>query len=74
MTGAMAATARPPSGLPAELIKSLVPLWTQYAGTAPSRARTEIRGNVVTRVLVDAVGNIVQPRSPLTRRQATAED
>jgi uncharacterized protein YbcI len=56
VTGAMAATARLPSGLPAELTESLVSLWTQYAGKAPSRARTEIRGNVVTCVLVDAVG------------------
>lgn len=53
----MAATARLPSGLPAELTKSLVSLWTQYAGKAPSRALTEIRGNVVTCVLVDAVGD-----------------
>jgi hypothetical protein len=53
----MAATARLPSGLPAELTKSLISLWTQYAGNAPSRARTEIRGNVVTCVLVDAVGD-----------------
>jgi uncharacterized protein YbcI len=57
VTGPMAATARLPSGLPAELTKSLVSLWTQYAGKAPSRARTEIRGNVVTCVLVDAVGD-----------------
>lgn len=49
--------ARLPNGLPAELTKSLVSLWTQYAGKAPSRARTEIRGNVVTCVLVDAVGD-----------------
>jgi uncharacterized protein YbcI len=41
--------------LPAELTKSLVSLWTQYAGKPPSDARTEIRGNVVTCVLVDAV-------------------
>jgi len=50
-------TGRLPDGLPAELTKSLVSLWTQYAGKAPSRARTEIRGNVVTCVLVDAVGD-----------------
>ena len=55
MTGAT--TGRLPDGLPAELTKSLVSLWTQYAGKAPSRARTEIRGNVVTCVLVDAVGD-----------------
>ncbi len=49
-------SARLPNGLPAELTKSLVSLWTQYAGK-PSRARTEIRGNVVTCMLVDAVGD-----------------
>ena len=57
MTDAMSATARLPNGLPAELTKSLVSLWTQYAGRAPSNARTEVRGNVVTCVLVDAVGD-----------------
>src|SRR3954454_5121907 len=45
------------NGLPAKLTAALVSLWTQYAGKAPSRARTEIRGNVVTCVLVDAVGD-----------------
>jgi uncharacterized protein YbcI len=53
----MAATARLPGELTAELTKSLVSLWTQYAGKAPTDARTEIRGNVVTCVLVDAVGD-----------------
>jgi hypothetical protein len=43
--------------LPAELTKSIVSLWTRYAGKAPTNARTEIRGNVVTCVLVDAVGD-----------------
>ena len=57
MTDAMSATARLPNGLPAEITKSLVSLWTQYAGRPPSNARTEIRGNVVTCVLVDAVGD-----------------
>jgi len=57
-TGAPTATGRLPNGLPAEITKSLVSLWTHYAGgKAPSRARTEIRGNVVTCVLVDAVGD-----------------
>jgi hypothetical protein len=46
-----------PNGLAAEVTRSLVSLWTQYAGKPPSKARTEIRGNVVTCVLVDAVGN-----------------
>jgi hypothetical protein len=43
------------NGLPAELTEALVSLWTQYAGKPPTNARTEIRGNVVTCVLVDAV-------------------
>jgi hypothetical protein len=47
-------------GLPAELTKALVSLWTLYAGKAPSRARTEIRGNVVTCMLVDAVRDFNQ--------------
>jgi hypothetical protein len=49
--------ARLPNGLPAELTKALVSLWTEYAGKSPTNARTEIRGNVVTCVLVDAVGD-----------------
>ena len=51
------ATARLPTGLPTEITRSLVSLWTRYAGKAPSSARTEIRGTVVTCMLVDAVGN-----------------
>jgi uncharacterized protein YbcI len=50
-------TGRLSSGLAAELTKSLVSLWTQYAGKRPTNARTEIRGNVVTCVLDDAVGD-----------------
>ena len=46
-----------PRGMSAEITKSLVSLWTQYAGSPPTNARTEIRGNVVTCVLVDAVGD-----------------
>jgi len=57
MTDIAARPARLPNGLLAELTHSLVSLWTRYAGTAPSRASTEIRGNVVTCVLVDAVGD-----------------
>jgi len=45
------------NGLPAELTGALVSLWTRYAGKPPSRARTEIHGNLVTCVLVDAVGD-----------------
>jgi len=43
-------------GLPAELTKSLTSLWTRYAGQVPTNTRTEVRGNVVTCMLVDAVG------------------
>lgn len=50
-------SSRLPDGLPEEITKSLVSLWTHYAGKAPTRAQTEIRGNVVTCVLVDAVGD-----------------
>jgi hypothetical protein len=48
---------RLPNGVPARLTRALVSLWTEYAGTRPASARTEIRGNVVTCVLVDAVGD-----------------
>ena len=51
------ASPRLPSGLPAEITRSLVSLWTRYAGKPPSTARTEFDGNVVTCVLVDAVGD-----------------
>lgn len=47
--------APPPGGLPGAVTKSLVSLWTEYAGGAPTDARTEIRGNVVTCVLSGAV-------------------
>jgi hypothetical protein len=41
----------------AEITRSIASLWTHYAGTPPANARTEIRGNVVTCVLVDAVSD-----------------
>jgi hypothetical protein len=60
-------TARLPGGLPAELTEALVSLWTRYAGKRPTDARTEIRGNVVTCVLVDAVAaynrSMIAPRT-----------
>ena len=52
--------ARPPSGLPAQLTKAFLSLWTQYAHKPPTSARTDIRGNVVTCVLTDAVGEFNQ--------------
>jgi uncharacterized protein YbcI len=55
-----ATTARLPNGVPTELTKALVSLWTQYAGKRPTNARTDVRGNVVTCVLADAVGDFNQ--------------
>jgi Na+-translocating membrane potential-generating system (MpsC) len=57
VTGGAAPKARLSDGLPAELTRSIVSVWTQYAGNPPTSARTEIRGNVVTCVLADAVGD-----------------
>jgi hypothetical protein len=56
-TNSIPAAARLPNGLPAELSRSLVTLWTHYAGKPPTNARTEIRGNVVTCVLMNAVAD-----------------
>ena len=39
------------------MTRSLTSLWTRYAGKAPTNGHTEIRGNVVTCVLADAVGD-----------------
>ncbi len=50
-------TTRQSEGLPEEITRSLVWLWTKYAGQPPTSARTQIRGNVVTCVLVDGVGD-----------------
>ncbi len=67
-------TARLSNGLPAELTKALVSLWTEYAGKPPTNARTEIRGNIVTCVLVDAVGDyntsMIVPQTQDTARAA----
>lgn len=43
--------------LSAELTESLTSLWTRYAGKRPTNGRTEIRGNVVTCQLIDAVAD-----------------
>jgi hypothetical protein len=53
--------------LSGELTKSFVSLWTRYAGKPPTDARTEIRGNVVTCVLADAVGDFNQSMIAQTR-------
>ncbi len=41
----------------ADLSESLASVWTRYAGKRPTSTQTEIRGNVVTCVLADAVGD-----------------
>ena len=43
--------------LSADLTRSLSSLWTRYAGKRPTSGRTEIRGNVVTCQLIDAVND-----------------
>jgi hypothetical protein len=48
-------TAGPSTVMPAEITRSFTSLWTRYAGVEPSDVRTELRGDVVTCVLVDAV-------------------
>lgn len=47
---------RLPTGLPAKISRALGSLWSEYAEERPSEVRTEIRGNVVTCRLIDAVG------------------
>ena len=44
-------------GLRADITDALVAVWIRYSGKRPDAARTEIRDNVVTRVLVDAIGD-----------------
>jgi uncharacterized protein YbcI len=48
--------ARLPASLSARISRAFGSLWTEYADKRPSEIRTEIRGNVVTCQLIDAVG------------------
>ena len=57
---------RLPVGLQTRLTSAFASIWTEYAGKRPSAVRTEIQGNVVTCVLVDAVADF--DRSMATRR------
>ena len=50
-------TLPPENGLRAEITDALVTIWTRYAGKRPAAARTELRDDVVTCVLVDAVSD-----------------
>jgi uncharacterized protein YbcI len=47
---------RLPASLSARISRAFGSLWTEYADKRPSEIRTEIRGNVVTCQLIDAVG------------------
>ena len=47
---------RLPDSLSAKISRAVGSLWTVYADKRPSKIRTEIRGNVVTCQLIDAVG------------------
>lgn len=46
---------RPFVGLSTQINRSFGQLWSRYAGLAPSAVRTELRGDIVTCVMVDAV-------------------
>jgi hypothetical protein len=48
-------TNRPFVGLSTQINTSFGQLWSRYAGVAPSAVRTELRGDIVTCVMVDAV-------------------
>jgi uncharacterized protein YbcI len=50
-------TAAPEDALRAEITDALVAIWVRYAGTPPATARTAIRDNVVTCVLIDGVSD-----------------
>lgn len=43
-----------------EVTRSLASLWNEFSGERPSATHTEIRGNVVTCTLVNAVGTFNQ--------------
>jgi uncharacterized protein YbcI len=47
---------RLPASLSGKISRAFGSLWTEYADKRPSEVRTEIRGNVVTCKLIDAVG------------------
>jgi hypothetical protein len=48
-------TAGPSTVMTGEITRSFATLWMHYAGVAPGNVRTELRGDVVTCVLVNAV-------------------
>ena len=48
---------RPESAIRADITDALAAVWIRYAGKRPTAVRTQIRDNVVTCVLVDAVSD-----------------
>ena len=48
-------TAGPSTVMTGDITRSFTSLWTRYSGVQPSDVRTELRGDVVTCVLVNAV-------------------
>jgi uncharacterized protein YbcI len=65
---------RLPASLSARISRAFGSLWTEYADKRPSEIRTEIRGNVVTCQLIDAVGvfngSMIAPQTRDTVRGA----
>lgn len=61
-----------PATLSSTISRAFGALWTEYADKPPSEVRTEIRGNVVTCRLIDAVGafdrNMIAPQTHDTVR------
>lgn len=58
------------AGLPAALTRAVASIWTRHSGRRPADARTEIRGNVVTCVLVDALDDPADAVAVPVARQA----
>jgi uncharacterized protein YbcI len=59
----------PEDALREEITDALVAIWIHYAGKSPADARTDIRDNVVTCVLIDAVSDY---DSALGKRSASS--
>jgi uncharacterized protein YbcI len=62
----------PEDELRAEITDALVSIWVRYAGKRPSAARTAIRDNVVTCVLIDAVSDYESGLVASQRRSAVS--
>jgi hypothetical protein len=65
-------TNRPFVGLSTQINRSFGQLWSRYAGIAPSAVRTELRGDIVTCVMVDAVEAFEMQTTGSLERQTTA--